>query len=447
MTQGMNRRVYMESFDTAFRLEGGSGWLRAEPLPDTGLPRLSRGLMQLSPGSPVIWPAPGGPSDLRLFIDLEPGAVLVPADPESFGRTGDVAGIEAMVEELAIMLQPAVPGTGVEKRLVPNQPFETEEPCGLSAVTAHLWVRPDVRDVRYGDMPALPPLEKGRFVPLTRTLWLEVPAYAELTCLTSECLGRDKLLVDSFRHFLTLTLYQVYEEYSDQYVKDVVRLNREARNKKRTMGETLASAVSVLSKESRTGAGESPMFEAVAHVCSSLGCQPVRPERLPEDPRQQLNRILDVSGMASRWINLNHRWYQQDCGPILAFRKGGPGSMARPVALIRQNGRYRCHIPGQEGPAPDPPLAGNIKTCRHTALPGSSQRTGYSGEISCVLFFRQHRGGGFRGLAGTCRSPVFLCRASGRFSDRGSGDTRRGPVHARVNHWCPPAGNPWGNPV
>ena len=127
------RRLEIDSPDTAFILEGGMGWLRVEPAPDSGLPRISRQLLRLGHNSLVMGPMAGYPAQLRLFLDLEPGTRLIPVDLDDLYEDDGPLGssgprlVNRMASELAMLVNSTIPHPQVEKRLIPGELLVEEE--------------------------------------------------------------------------------------------------------------------------------------------------------------------------------------------------------------------------------------------------------------------------------------------------------------------------------
>ena len=72
---------------------------------------------------------------------------------------------------------------------------------------------------------------------------------------------------------MTLTLFAVYEQFSDMYIKEFIRLEQGIRHKKELMGQALSNAASVLSPEQKSDRDFDHLFNAFSTVCREVGCE------------------------------------------------------------------------------------------------------------------------------------------------------------------------------
>lgn len=270
------RRLELDSPDIAFLLEDGVGWLRVEPAEDSGLPWGSKQLLKLEHNSLVLGPASGYPKELRVFLDIEPGARLTPFELSDLYEDDNILGssgpqlVDCMVNELSVHIHPNFPRSNVEKTLIPGKCLAKKK-INLSAVKTPLWCKPETASVRYGEAPYLSNLESDHFYPLTKTLWLDVEADTQLTCASTAELFASKQVFESVQQFMTHTLFAVYEHFSDLYIKDFVRLEQGVRHKKELMEQALAGVASVLSPVQTEEGSSDHLFCAFSTVCKELG--------------------------------------------------------------------------------------------------------------------------------------------------------------------------------
>lgn len=344
------RRLELDSPDIAFILEDGVGWLRVEPAIDSGLPRVSKQLLKLEHNSLVIGPASGYPRQLRVFLDIEPGTRLTPVELNDLYEDDIILGssvlrlVDHMVNELSVHVNPTIPHSNVEKSLISGECFAKKK-VSLSAVKTPLWFKPETNSIRYGNTPYLSNLKPDCFYPLTRTLWLDIEADTQLTCASTNELFESRHILESLQQFMTLTLFAVYEHFSDIYIKDFVRLEQSVRHKKELMEQALANAASVLLPDQTKGESLEHLFCAFSTVCKELGYPSEPLSSPPKKVNKHLSDLLTHNNLFSRKVELTSDWFKQDCGPLLAFKESSPGESI-PVALIRRRGKYTLHQKG-----------------------------------------------------------------------------------------------------
>jgi len=349
ITSYRKRRLEIDSPETAFLVQGGGAWMRVEPSPDSGLPRISRQLLRLNPNGLVMGPAAGYPDSLRVFVDLEPGASLVPVDMEdlyendSFWSSNGIRLINRMMIELALLINNTIPKADVQKILVPDQQFSLEAGTAVSGLKLPLWVNLESGQARYAENLALQALKNEMFYPLTNTLWLDIESSSRIHTVSTQFLFEEKKALSCVQQFMTLALFSVYEQFSDAFIKDFILVEQGIKNKKKIMGQALADAAAVLSTEKKQVLSEDGLFESTAVVCKELGAQILPPEKTDPDRENHFSNILNINQLFSRKVNLEGEWFKKDCGPLLAFQNNGKED-SLPVALIRHPGKRQYEI-------------------------------------------------------------------------------------------------------
>jgi len=348
-TTHRRRRLEIDSPDIAFLVEGGGAWMRVEPSLDSGLPRISRQLLRLNANGLIMGPMAGYPDSMRIFVDLEPGASLVPVDLEdlyenhSFWSLNGIRLINRMMVELALLINNTIPLANVQKVLVPDQEFQMDGGTSVSGLKLPLWFRLKSGQARYAENPALQSLEQERFYPLANTLWLDIESSTRIETVSTNYLFEQKKALACVQEFMTLALFCVYEQFSDAFIKDFIRVEQGIQNKKKIMGQALAGAASVLSTEEKTILSQDALFESMAIVCKELGADIKPPEKHETNREKQFSDILSTNQLFSRKVKLEGEWFKEDCGPLLAFQNNGNGG-SQPVALIRHPGRRRYEV-------------------------------------------------------------------------------------------------------
>jgi ABC-type bacteriocin/lantibiotic exporter with double-glycine peptidase domain len=95
-----------------------------------------------------------------------------------------------------------------------------------------------------------------------------------------------------------------------------------------------------------------PVFRLVAAEFGLRAKRPIRVRRLDVDAVPTLDELARATGLRLRPVRLEHVWWTEDQGPLLARLKDGT-----PVALLRRRGRYVMHAAGAAPRPVDPALA------------------------------------------------------------------------------------------
>lgn len=114
------------------------------------------------------------------------------------------------------------------------------------------------------------------------------------------------------------------------------------------INDALLELLSVLEPEqaqalSRPTETQTALFEAARLVGKALGVEIKSPQNRPEkdSPLEFLEAVAEASQCRLRFETLSGNWWEEDCGPLLAFQGEGGNS----GALIRKKNHYYWHDP------------------------------------------------------------------------------------------------------
>jgi len=120
------------------------------------------------------------------------------------------------------------------------------------------------------------------------------------------------------------------------------RLHRREQQQQDATFDTLSQLASVAQADGHVIAApaSSPLVSAIVSVAHAAGISIHLPRNsdLSWDREKTLRAVERSSHIRSRKVLLDTRWWERDCGPILAFR----ADEQEPVALLYRAGRYRC---------------------------------------------------------------------------------------------------------
>ncbi|MGE4552383.1 MAG: NHLP bacteriocin export ABC transporter permease/ATPase subunit [Desulfovibrionaceae bacterium] len=349
-------RIVLDDPGMVWNVAEGSASVVLEPAPGSGLPRASEVLANVEAGGFVFGLAedPAVPG-VSVYLEAAQGSRLLPLDREDFVarcRKHPELGAKAvlpLVRQVAAWLCPDIPPASVSKTLRAGKNVRLPKGFRVSAL-AELWVRPDFGAPRLGGVDCLQPLGGEAFTPLTGNMWLEMEEPTRLICVDTEAVVEAGVFLDAMAGFHRMALQAAYERFADAEIKKFMRLVQGARHRTAEFQRALDRAADVLEDEGGSAKrSASPLCEAVRLVGEAQGARFAPPPRLDDDPRRQLEDMLEHNNVFSREVTLTGRWWEHDTGPLLAWR--AEGTERRPVALIPGRRGYEAADP-QAGRAP-----------------------------------------------------------------------------------------------
>ncbi|MFF7354041.1 NHLP bacteriocin export ABC transporter permease/ATPase subunit [Streptomyces filipinensis] len=251
-----------------------------------------------------------------------------------------VVGLERGIRALAGSLRDGLP----PREFLPLNPDDTTELAknqALRSVDGVRWVRIESGAVEMPDGIA-GELTAGEQLFLTDHDWLVARGPARVSaCSPRELLAQGRLWEQLARHSgrLLFTVDRRVERqraqeqrlFTARSERDAGTLEESARGFDTVLRDT-ASRVRIAD-----AAADPPALAAARLVASQLGFTVKAPVAGSGHDRHldQLQAIALVSGVRTRTIRLEGRWWRGDLGPMVGYRKGGDA-----VALLPVGGRY-----------------------------------------------------------------------------------------------------------
>jgi len=255
-------------------------------------------------------------------------------------RAGVAALLEVWVERLAACLARGRLAPGVA---TPAAARELELDGGTHLLLeAFRWAT--VRDgaVRWLSRPECEVAGPGSPVPVCRTAWLTAVEPARLALeSTAEFLASTGFW-PCFETLMAACARVLDAHTEERRAADRERLAAGAERRERLIVSAIGTLGTVLQREGPVaGAVDDLLLAACRLVGRSLGLE-VRAPAPGTGGGDPLRAIARASGFRMRSVLLEGEWWRRDAGPLLAFL----AESGRPVALLRERGRYVVRDPG-----------------------------------------------------------------------------------------------------
>ena len=185
-----------------------------------------------------------------------------------------------------------------------------------------VWVQIQQGNVRWLGFEQITLTPTAGILPLSDKIWLEADGSVQLTTATTSAIQDPDTLLEGLSQFQTqilhcIDLLEQQEAHSElQRLRDRDRLNRQVTAE--ALGE-LASALS--SKDASFFLEGNPLLVVAGAVGKALGVT-IRPPARSEDLKRfqdPLEAIVRASRLRMRRVLLRDNWWEQDCGPLVAY--------------------------------------------------------------------------------------------------------------------------------
>jgi NHLM bacteriocin system ABC transporter ATP-binding protein len=222
------------------------------------------------------------------------------------------------------------------------------KPTAILPLTGVVWVRHrEGSSCLLGD-DQIPPIEPGRFFPVSRLAWLQCASQAHVECLDS----RDWLEADpqwlGLRHFQEQVLaYLVAQRRRDEQ-KEKVRLRVVAEADANVFEAALYKLAEPFQGGEKTLLEvEAGALDPLLQVCQLVGS--ANGIQIPPVPRAQefikqrdpVSAIAQAARLRTRQVMLKGSWWNQESGPMVALFEQDK----RPVALLPGRRGYQLYDP------------------------------------------------------------------------------------------------------
>ena len=204
-------------------------------------------------------------------------------------------------------------------------------------------------------LPGMPP------VPVAEHSWVTLPEAAVATATFSPQQLRERSLWPALAAHHGRVAVMLRRQFLRDEAAAAIAWQGRLAERGAAFAAGVADIAGVLSPGDRPPAAEEflqsrrssdPLLAACQAVGAALRLPVSGPSFAVEGTHSPLDEIARASGLHMRQVELRDRWWQQDAGPLLAFRAG---EGAEPVALLPAGPRrYRLHDPAAGGEADRP---------------------------------------------------------------------------------------------
>ncbi|MEI7699942.1 MAG: NHLP bacteriocin export ABC transporter permease/ATPase subunit [Planctomycetia bacterium] len=278
-----------------------------------------------------------------------PGTQVLELSPLQFA---EIAKAEANAPALALLVDQWLQGlmTGIRPTSIPktvnwleaNQTIELQHGSAISSSRCALWISADTGALQLpGKGDILPqqnvpaPSASGRLFPVIDPGWLEVSENIAITPLaTAQILGTDPFR-NSLAAFHSDIIGRAAANVRTLTAAELARMKRKSACEQQVLKTSLSMMASIAQPDRIVDpfliATDDPLLAACQLVGQRIGIR-IQP---PHDFRHQagidpVSGLARSSGVRVRRVLLSDRWWQDDNGPLLAFRT----TDGTPVALL-----------------------------------------------------------------------------------------------------------------
>ncbi|HTS69624.1 MAG TPA: NHLP bacteriocin export ABC transporter permease/ATPase subunit, partial [Terriglobia bacterium] len=210
----------------------------------------------------------------------------------------------------------------------------------------------------------MPPIESGRFFPVSRLAWLHSAPPAQTECFNT----RDWLVADpqwqGLRHFQEQVFAYLVVQWRRNDQKEKARLQAAAEADASVFEAALYKLAGTLRGGEKTLLeAESGVLDPLLQVCRLVGDAtgiqfPLVPRALEIiKQREPVNAIAQAARVRTRQVMLKGAWWHQESGPMVGFLDPDK----RPVALLPGRRGYQLYDPGTRAQTPlDEELAAKL---------------------------------------------------------------------------------------
>ncbi len=357
---GSDRPLALEG-DAVWLVEAGSLDVFAVPVGAGGAAGRRRHLFRVERGAAAFGPGPEGARASVALLGVGTGDTTLRR--LSRARLDELAGDPALDTELAERVERWVEtvGDGISRgvpparciELEPGKPIEVAEKVAVRPGSGVSWLQHSAGHSNLLGLDGLKVNGTG-WVPVSHRSWLETAVPSRLTLVrTTDIPPRDRWVGLEQLHRITLG-------YAERLVRQQEAEERErVRRRGAADRTTMERACTLLSStlEAEADGRHSPvrpaatpeahphaaLLESCRMVAHRLGITLRAGGTLPQGGTMAaLNAIARTSRFRFRRVALQEGWWQEDNGPLLAFR----GEAQAPVALLPvRPGSYELHDP------------------------------------------------------------------------------------------------------
>ncbi len=198
-----------------------------------------------------------------------------------------------------------------------------------------IWVQPPARTDALDRMPAARPLPAGTPFPLTPSTWLHVKADQDIVCASTIDVVRAGAALEALDVFHAAFLDDLRQRRAQHDQAIQRQLTRQQQADAVRFGSALAGLAGVISDDNagltHVIRSNDPTLDACQLVLSATGVNvQLRGDAAQAaQPGSYVRYLARQAKVALRQVALTgERWWREDAGPLLAFRKADGGAVA-----------------------------------------------------------------------------------------------------------------------
>lgn len=209
------------------------------------------------------------------------------------------------------------------------------------------WVQVTQGTVRFLGFEEITLTSTSCLFPLTHKMWLEAIEGVQITTKTTREIRNEDIILSGLSQLHTQLLYcfQLLDEQEAQ--EELQRLRASQHLNRQAAAEAISELASTLShKDENFFLEGTPLLIAAGAVGRAIGVKifpPARSENL-QRVKEPLEAIVRASRIRMRRVLLQGRWWEKDCGCLVAYTLDN-----RPIALLSvSNNRYEMFDPVEQ---------------------------------------------------------------------------------------------------
>ncbi len=193
------------------------------------------------------------------------------------------------------------------------------------------WLQIESGELQFLNYPSLT-IKEGYF-PLTYSAFVK-------TVVPSKIFAHEKIKEwqEALHRFHNVLYIYVNERHQIDKAQSKQLVEKRLENEALDITHSMTNIVAVLNPQEQKGAhvNKTSLFRACQLVAKQLEIQLTPPETFKTDAPivEQIKEIVEASSIRYRRVSLKERFWQKDCGPIIAFW----GADSKPVALLQTKG-------------------------------------------------------------------------------------------------------------
>ncbi|WYL97376.1 MAG: NHLP bacteriocin export ABC transporter permease/ATPase subunit [Gloeotrichia echinulata IR180] len=320
-------------------VQSGSVALFAVTVKDGVIEGTRRYLCSINPGEALFGTAVGSGGEQRQILAVAIGETeLLQLHPEYFadliahGDESAIALVESWLRQFGSALSPVATLAMSEKiggigrfSLSNGQVFQPD--AGVLS-----WLKIQAGNLKFLGFEQLTLTSSTGIFPLSEQMWLEAVDAVQFATLSTPEIKQWEIIVNGVSQFNIQILHSIEILDKQEAEAELIRLRDRQNLNRQVTAEALGELASTLNQQAIDFfADGTPLLVAAGAVGRAMGIKirpPARSENL-QRVKEPLEAIVRASRIRMRQVLLRDNWWEQDCGPLLAYTEDN-----QPVALL-----------------------------------------------------------------------------------------------------------------